>query len=739
MESDTLFRFGRREVDAAARTIRLDGRLRAVEPRPFDLLVHLILHRRRVVTKEELLETLWPQEVVSISSLARAVMKARQAIADDAEPALIRSVPRIGYRFHGLLDHEAGPVRSPLPTRRAQDAQSIALLPFINDTGDPTLDWMELGLMALAAQRLSQHPRLSPVDLRSLLVAVDGARASGTDSAEAVRQATGATLVVRSRVATARHGYRLDFDLQGAEASVFSEQPAELASRMAAVLAERLFPDTAIPQAWQASASDPLAAESFARGMEAMARHQWAQAANLMKLAADMAPHDQPVLLELLRALSNTASQDTLRLARRLLVRAEREGDLLLASRVQQAVGRLHLQGRRFARADFWLEQAARLGEGLESPGGMARTLMLQASAAVHRGDHERATDTLQRMYRQCELGGDRVLRVAGLNFEAITLSSRGEVEQAVAVSEEAMRRSRELHATSYLIDACDNAAWDLARLGRLQDAVARGEEAVAASRALRSGRDPVESMPVVFWVHALSRSYAAAADLAGELPAPEQALSPEDAWRCRGLAAAVAGRHADAADCFRAALALHHAAEDAYRERHTLPWLIDALVLAGQHYQAARLLAQGPRHAKAEGHLSVQLLHARALLEHALGAGDRALALLEELLAQRPAPLWDAWARLDIAWLHAEAGQPEAGIPLVAQLPAGLADHPLARAARGRLQHAAGDTVNARQSFGDALAALGSGAPAYLRELARLSAQPDAPLPPAPCLASRL
>jgi DNA-binding winged helix-turn-helix (wHTH) protein/tetratricopeptide (TPR) repeat protein len=739
MASDTLFRFGRREIDAAARTVRLDGRLRPIEPRPFGLLVYLISHRRRVVTKEELLEALWPHEVVSISSLARAVMKARQAIADDDSPALIRSVPRIGYRFHGLLDHETGPVRSTLVPARAHDAQSIALLPFINDTGDSALDWTELGLMALAAQRLSLHPRLSPVDLRSLQVALEGARASGTDSAEAVRQATGATLVVRSRVAAARHGYRLDFDLDGTEASVFSEQPAELASRMAAALAERLFPDTAIPQAWQATASDPLAAESFARGMEAMARHQWAQAANLLSLALDLAPNDQPVQLELLRALSNTADHDTLRLSRRLLARAERGGDLLLASRVQQAVGRLHLHCRRFTRADFWLEQSVRLGEGLESPGGMARTLMLQASAAVHRGDHERATDTLQRMYRQCEIAGDRVLRVAGLNFEAIALSSRGELEQAVAASEEAMRRARDLHATSYLIDACDNAAWDLARLGRLQDALACGEEAVAASRALRSGRDPVESMPVVFWVHALSRSYEASAALAGELPPPGDVHSPEDAWCCRGLAATAAGHHAEAAECFSAALALHHGAEDAYRERRTLPWLIDALVLAGQHYRAARLLAAGPRHAKAQGDLSVQLLHSRALLEHALGASADALALLQELLAQRPPPLWAAWTCLDIAWLHAEAGRPEAGAPLLAQLPVALADHPLARAVRGRLQHAAGDTDGARLSLREALAALGSGAPDYLQALARQIEQGDTALPPAPCLASWL
>ena len=55
MTDKTLYRFGRCEVDVDTRQVRLEGRPNAIEPTPFDLLVHLIRHRRRVVTKEELL------------------------------------------------------------------------------------------------------------------------------------------------------------------------------------------------------------------------------------------------------------------------------------------------------------------------------------------------------------------------------------------------------------------------------------------------------------------------------------------------------------------------------------------------------------------------------------------------------------------------------------------------------------------------------------------------------------
>jgi tetratricopeptide (TPR) repeat protein len=344
-------------------------------------------------------------------------------------------------------------------------------------------------------------------------------------------------------------------------------------------------------------------------------------------------------------------------------------------------------------------------------------------------------------MYRQCELGGDQIMRVAGLNFDAIGLSERGQLTQAVAVSEEAMRRARVLHATSYLIDACDNAAWDLARLGRLHEAAACGEEAVAASRVAKD-RAPVESMPVACWAYALTRSPAAQAALAAlldTLPAADQAASPEDVWRCRGLLASSAGRHGEAADCFGAAVALHQESGHAYNERQTLPWWIDALVLAGRHEEAAQALAVGPRHARLESHLAVQLQHAKALLAHAQGRPTEALGLLEQLLAQGPAPLWAAWASLDAAWLHAEAGRPDAGWPLLAAVPEALAGHPLTLATRARLHHAAGDADAAYHGLHDALAAMGAVAPAFLRELAAAMAQREAALPPAPCLASHL
>ena len=98
--------FGRREVSVARREVRLDGVLRPLQPRPFDLLVYLIENRDRVVTTDELLDNIWRDEIVQPGSLAAAVMRIRKALLDTdrRHGCVIRTHQGIGYRFVGELD-----------------------------------------------------------------------------------------------------------------------------------------------------------------------------------------------------------------------------------------------------------------------------------------------------------------------------------------------------------------------------------------------------------------------------------------------------------------------------------------------------------------------------------------------------------------------------------------------------------------------------------------------------------
>lgn len=104
----SVLRFGRCEVRTASREVLVDGQLRALQPRPFDLLVILIESRARVRTTNELLDEVWGHQIVQPGSLAAAVMRIRQALRE-GEPGIgqvIRTYPRVGYRFVALLDGE---------------------------------------------------------------------------------------------------------------------------------------------------------------------------------------------------------------------------------------------------------------------------------------------------------------------------------------------------------------------------------------------------------------------------------------------------------------------------------------------------------------------------------------------------------------------------------------------------------------------------------------------------------
>ena len=98
MTSD-FHRFADFELDKHCRALRLRGREIPLQPRVFDLLLYLVENQDRVVSKEELLDTLWPGVVVTESSLQRAVSLARAALQQGGLGDAIRNYARHGYRF----------------------------------------------------------------------------------------------------------------------------------------------------------------------------------------------------------------------------------------------------------------------------------------------------------------------------------------------------------------------------------------------------------------------------------------------------------------------------------------------------------------------------------------------------------------------------------------------------------------------------------------------------------------
>src|ERR1700733_13503411 len=140
------FLFSDHTRDIDRRELRRGPEAVAVEPQVFDLFVHLIENRDRVVSKDDLIAAVWGGRIVSDSTLTSRINATRKAAGDNGEQQkLIRTIARKGFRFVGKVDVGAvqttgsasadqslGPARAVLPERPA-----IAVLPFTNRTGDP--------------------------------------------------------------------------------------------------------------------------------------------------------------------------------------------------------------------------------------------------------------------------------------------------------------------------------------------------------------------------------------------------------------------------------------------------------------------------------------------------------------------------------------------------------------------------------------------------------------------------
>ena len=94
------YRFDGYLLDTDAFELRHGARLVKVEPQVFDVLAHLVRHRERVVTKEELLDEVWGDRFVSESALSSRILAARRAIGDDGRAQrCIKTVHGRGFRF----------------------------------------------------------------------------------------------------------------------------------------------------------------------------------------------------------------------------------------------------------------------------------------------------------------------------------------------------------------------------------------------------------------------------------------------------------------------------------------------------------------------------------------------------------------------------------------------------------------------------------------------------------------
>jgi TolB-like protein/Tfp pilus assembly protein PilF len=219
--------FAEHEIDLRRQELRRAGQLVHVEPQVYDLLLHLVRHRDRVVSKDELLDAIWNGRIVSDAALSSRINAARKAIGDSGDrQALIKTIHRRGFRFVGVVregTEEVPPVEE--PTRRTPDETpapaepiassrkpSIAVLPFANRSQEPDTDYFSYGLTEDVIRLLARNRWLDVLSRHSAIAF----RGNDTDPRE-IGAALGIRYLVQGTVAKHGERVRITADLVSAE------------------------------------------------------------------------------------------------------------------------------------------------------------------------------------------------------------------------------------------------------------------------------------------------------------------------------------------------------------------------------------------------------------------------------------------------------------------------------------------------------------------------------------------
>jgi TolB-like protein/Flp pilus assembly protein TadD len=166
-----LIRFGVFELDASAYELRRGSKVVKMERLAMELLLLLIARRGELVSRGEIVEKLWGKDVFldAEHGVNTVVRKVRQALGDHPQrPHFVQTTPGKGYRF-------IAPVRHAGETEPRPERIMLAVLPFLNLSGNPADEYFSDGLTEETIAHLgSMHPGRLGVIARTSSMAYKG-------------------------------------------------------------------------------------------------------------------------------------------------------------------------------------------------------------------------------------------------------------------------------------------------------------------------------------------------------------------------------------------------------------------------------------------------------------------------------------------------------------------------------------------------------------------------------------
>jgi DNA-binding winged helix-turn-helix (wHTH) protein/predicted ATPase len=159
-------------IDPERRELRRGAALLAIEPQVFDLLEYLIRNRERVVSRDDLMESIWGGRIVSESALSTRINAARCVIGDSGkDQRLIRTSPRKGIRFVGAVREDNKPAAGAVTIVEAiVEAPAPEPAAPVRDS-PPMAEWRPLTVVSCELLIEAGTTRMDPESLHDVLSA----------------------------------------------------------------------------------------------------------------------------------------------------------------------------------------------------------------------------------------------------------------------------------------------------------------------------------------------------------------------------------------------------------------------------------------------------------------------------------------------------------------------------------------------------------------------------------------
>jgi DNA-binding winged helix-turn-helix (wHTH) protein len=239
------YRFAHCVLDVERRELWVEGRRQMLEPKPFDVLVHLYSNRHRVVTKDELLDTVWPDAAASPELLAQAIAKIRQAMRRSTTHTVrVQTVYGKGYRL--LADAHVAPdddtAAALLSDPHATPERLLAIVPSLGGERGVSVPGRDLAYpLEVLGYTLAVHAGLKRISAACVQAGIDAAPAATPEAiAAAIGIGNPGAHVLFVRLARRNETLTLDYELVSpvarTQGSMHDRSSASLGRQLAARL-----------------------------------------------------------------------------------------------------------------------------------------------------------------------------------------------------------------------------------------------------------------------------------------------------------------------------------------------------------------------------------------------------------------------------------------------------------------------------------------------------------------------